>query len=134
MDSKNIQDRIWKFLHMMLYHQCLRAFGSLSLAIGTSGMESIYDDIANKIGTPAAKIISFTIKTIYGKMKLADLQDIVLEYKDNPVVLEIIKARVIYYVYNNYVDLGTRQKIGQLCNLRLVDDSGINRKKLINRK
>ena len=78
--------------------------------------------------------VSFTIKTIYGKMKLADLQDIVLEYKDNPVVLEIIKARVIYYVYNNYVDLGTRQKIGQLCNLRLVDDSGINRKKLINRK
>lgn len=52
---------------------------------------------------PAAKIITFTIKTIYGKMRLADLQDIVNEYKDNPVVLEIIKARVISYVYNNYL-------------------------------
>lgn len=29
---------------------------------------------------------------------------------------------------------GLGKKIGQLCNLRLVDDSGINRKKLINRK
>ncbi len=36
-------------------------------------------------------------------MRLADLQDIVNEYKDNPVVLEIIKARVISYVYNNYL-------------------------------
>lgn len=133
LDSKEIQDKIWKFLHMILYQQCLRAFGSLSHAIGTSNMEAIYDDIANKIGTPAAQIITFTIKTIYGKMKLADLQDIVTKYKDNPVVLEIIKARVISYVYNNYVDLGTRQKIGQLCQLRLVDNTGINRKKLFNK-
>lgn len=93
----------------------------------------ISGDIANKIGSPAAKIITFTIKTIYGKMRLADLQDIVNEYKDNPVVLEIIKARVISYVYNNYVDFSTRQKIGQLCKLRLVDNTGINQKKLYNR-
>lgn len=45
-------------------------------------------------------------------------------------MLEIIKARVISYVYNNYVDYVTRQKIGQLCQLKLVDDTGINRKKL----
>lgn len=43
-------------------------------------------------------------------MRLADLQDIVNEYKDNPVVLEIIKAHVISYVYNNFVDFSTRQK------------------------
>ena len=67
---------------------------------------------------------------VYGKMKLADLQKIINEYRDNPVVLEIIKARVISYVYNNYVDYGTRQKIGQLCQLKLVDDTGINLKKL----
>lgn len=133
LDSKEIKDRVWKFLHMMLYRQCLMAFGSLSHAIGTNDMEGIYDDIADKIGSPAAKIITFTIKTIYGKMRLADLQDIVNEYKDNPVVLEIIKARVISYVYNNYVDFSTRQKIGQLCKLRLVDNTGINQKKLYNR-
>ena len=132
-DSKEIQDKIWKFLHMMLYRQCLMAFGCLAHAIGTSDMCEIYNAIADKIGSPAAKIITFTIKTIYGKMKLSDLQDIVSEYKDNPVVLEIVKARVISYVYNNFVDIGTRQKIGQLCNLKLVDDTGINRKKLINR-
>lgn len=40
----------------------------------------ISGDIADKIGSPAAKIITFTIKTIYGKMRLADLQDIVNEY------------------------------------------------------
>ena len=74
------------------------ALGSLSHAIGTNDMEGIYDDIADKIGSPAAKIITFTIKTIYGKMRLADLQDIVNEYKDNPVVLEIIKPSGISYV------------------------------------
>lgn len=130
LDSKEIQDRVWNFLHMMLYRQCLMAFGCLSHAIGTTDMEEIYDNIANKIGSPAAKIITFTIKTIYGKMRLVDLQNIINEYRDNPVVLEIIKARVISYVYNNYVDYGTRQKIGQLCQLKLVDNTGINRKKL----
>ena len=133
-DSVVLKNKVWHFMHMMLYRQCLMAFGNLSHSVGTSDMSEIYDGIAKRMRTPAAKIISFTIKTIFNKMKLSDLQDIVNEFKDNPVALEIIKSRVISYVYNNYVDLGTRQKIGQLCNLRLVDNSGVNKKKLFAKK
>lgn len=133
-DGVVLKNKVWHFMHMMLYRQCLMAFGNLSHSVGTSDMSEIYDGIAKRMGTPAAKIISFTIKTIFNKMRLSDLQDIVNEFKDNPVALEIIKSRVISYVYNNYVDLGTRQKIGQLCNLRLVDNSGVNKKKLFAKK
>lgn len=90
---------------------------------------SSYDTIAERIGTPAAKIISFTIKTYYNKMQICDLENIVNEFKNNPVVMEIVKARVLNYVYNNYVSPANRQVIGQICNLKLVDNGFILKKK-----
>ena len=110
---------------MLLYQFCLQSFTNLSRSVGTSNVPDIYDTIADKFGTPAAKIISFTIKTYYNKMHIADLEKIVLEYKNNPVVMEIVEARVLHYVYNNYVDSTVRQKIGQLCQLKLVDNGVI---------
>lgn len=58
-------------------------------------------------------------------MQISDLEHIVMEFKNNPVVMEIIKAMVLNYVYNNYVSSANRQKIGQICNLKLVDNGFI---------
>lgn len=124
-NEEQIRIRVQKLLHVLLYQFCLQSFTNLSRSVGTSNVPDIYDTIADKFGTPAAKIISFTIKTYYNKMHLADLEQIVLEYKNNPVVMEIVKARVLHYVYNNYVDSTVRQKIGQLCQLKLVDNGVI---------
>ena len=124
-NEEQIRIRVQKLLHVLLYQFCLQSFTNLSRSVGTSNVPDIYDTIADKFGTPAAKIISFTIKTYYNKMHLADLEKIVLEYKNNPVVMEIVKARVLHYVYNNYVDSTVRQKIGQLCQLKLVDNGVI---------
>lgn len=117
-----IKIRVQKLLHMLLYQFCLQSFANLSRSVGTSNMPDVYDSIAEKFGTPAAKIISFTIKTYYNKMRITDLEEIVAEYKNNPVVMEIVKARVLNYVYNNYVDVSIRQQIGQICNLKLIDN------------
>lgn len=130
LDEKTLEDKVRKMLHMLLYHHCLRSFANLSCAVGTSDMSDIFDEVAARINTPAAKIISFTIKTYYNKMEFKDLKDLVNEFKDNPVAMEIIKARVINYVYNNYLDISVRQRIGQLCNLQLID----NNKKITNKR
>lgn len=123
LDENVLKDKVRKMLHMLLYHQCLRSFTILSCAVGRSDMSENFDEVAARINTPAAKIISFTIKTYYNKMEFKDLKNLVSEFKDNPVVMEIIKARVINYVYNNYLDISVRQRIGQLCNLQLVDNN-----------
>ncbi len=125
LSEDSIREKVTKFLHMLLYHNCLLSFAHLSCAVGTSDMISIYDEIAERFNTPAAKIITFTIKTYYNKMKFNDLEKLVSEFKSNPVAMEFIKARVLNYVYNNYVELSDRQKIGQLCDLKLVNNTRI---------
>lgn len=79
------------------------------------------------MNTPAAKIVSFTINTYYNKMKISDLEAIMQEFKNNPVATEIIKSRVMSYVYHNYVSRDERQKIGNICKFTLVDKDGYKR-------
>ncbi len=122
LQEDDIRLRVQKLLHMLLYQFCLQSFANLSRSVGTSNVPEVYNAVAEKFGTPAAKIISFTIKTYYNKMRLVDLESIVNEYRNNPVVMEIIKARVLNYVYNNYVDTSIRQKIGQICELKLINN------------
>ena len=126
-DEHSLEDRVRKLLAMILYRICLSTFSNLSFAIGNPEMEEVYDEVANRIGSPAAKVVSFTIKSYYNKMKISDLKDIVQEFKGNPVVLEIIKARVIRYVYHNPIDVSTRQQIGAICNLKLVNNAHLNK-------
>ena len=121
-EEREIKIKVQKILYLLLYQFCLKSFANLAFSVGTSDSPETYDDIAKKIGTPAAKIISFTIKTYYNKMRLKDLKEIVNEYRNNPVIMEIIKSRVLNYVYNNYVDFKDRQKIGQICDLKIVNN------------
>jgi hypothetical protein len=133
-NDESVRNKVQKMLQMFLYHYCLTSFANLSRSVGTSGMSAIYDEIASKLDTPAAKIITFAIKTSYDKMRLSDLERLMDEFKNNPVATEIIKARVLNYVYNNYVESSVRQKIGNLCNLKLVDDAGYYNRKIAQKR
>ena len=113
-NEKELERKINSLLMMMLYRVCLSTFANLSLSIGTSKMDSIYDTVANNIDSPAAKLISFTIKTYYGSLKMTELEDLVDEFKSNPVAMHILKARVINYVYNNPVEYTMKQSIGKV--------------------
>lgn len=84
-------------------------------------MASIYDDVARKIGTPAADFITFTIKTYYGNMKIDDLQKIVNLYSNNPVMLRLINARVRSYVYQHSLDYNKIAEIGSITGMKLLD-------------
>ena len=84
-------------------------------------MKEVFNDIAKDIGTPAARIVSFTINTYYNKLNVKELKDLVDEFENNPVVLEIIRARVVNYVYHNSLDYNIRQQIGSICKLKLVN-------------
>lgn len=120
-DISVIRDKVQTFLYFIGYRLCLSSFSNLSVSVGMSGLDDIYDEVANRIGSPAAKLITFTIKSYYDKMDLTELDSLMTEFEKNPVAQRILKARAISYVYNNNVAYIRKQKIGNICKLRLIN-------------
>ena len=88
-------------------------------------MPEIYDKVADNIGSPAAAIISFTIKTYYGTMKATELKALVNKYKNNPVVMRLINARVRNYVYNHELPYNRLSELGSITGMQLVDSTSV---------
>lgn len=122
-DVVRLKEHVAELLQRFLLMMSLISFGNLSLSVGTSGsdMASIYDDVARKIGTPAADFITFTIKTYYGNMKIDDLQKIVNLYSNNPVMLRLINFRVRSYVYQHCLEYNKIAEIGSITHMKLLD-------------
>ena len=126
-DEVRIKDRLNKLLQMVLMKFCIFSFARLSVAVGSSGMgmSEIYDRVANRIGSPAAALISFTIKTYYGTMKATELKAMVNRYKNNPVVLRLINARVRNYVYNHELSHERLSEFGSITGMQLIDSTSV---------
>lgn len=122
-DVIKLKERVAKLLQRFLLKISLMSFSNLSLSVGTSGpnMASIYDEVAKKIGTPAADVITFTIKTYYGRMRIDDLRKIVKRYSNNPVMLRIINYRVMSYVYQHSLEYKEIAEIGSITGMKLLD-------------
>lgn len=117
-----IISRVKKVIHELGYRFCLQSFSNLSMSVGASNMDQIYDFVADEINTPAAKLISFTIKSYFGKLNVSDLEDLLTEFKNNPVATDILRGRVKSYLYQHPVDFKKEQRISTLCRFSL--DSG----------
>lgn len=126
-DEAKIKERLNRLLQMVLMKFCLFSFARLSVAVGSSGrgMSEIYDKVADNIGSPAAALISFTIKTYYGTMKATELKTMVNRYKNNPVVLRLINARVRNYVYNHELPFDRLSELGSITGMQLVDSASV---------
>lgn len=116
-----IQKEVSDFLYFLGYKMCLSSFANLMQAIGTSSLKTLYDIAAERIGSPAARLITFSIKTYYDRMSIPELESLMEEYKNNPVATHIIKARVANHLYNNHVPYDKKQKISSICNIKLVN-------------
>ncbi len=115
-----IQERLNIFIQLYSLRFCLGIFSKVIHSVGLSELKEIFNEVARKIDTPAAKILSFSINTCYGRMSYSDLQRIYKEMKGNPVALRILKARVKSYLYHNHVDYRKRQQIADLFNWQVA--------------
>lgn len=120
-DKQFIETKVRLFFCSLLYNACLGIFTQLAMNVGTSKINHIYDDVAKRINSPAAKLVSFTISSYYGTLNESELKSLVLEFEKNPVALQIVKARVANYVYNNYLTYNKKQRIGSICNMKLIN-------------
>jgi len=121
-NKRVLEDKIKMLFQMMLLRVCLSHFVNLTLSVGTSGINDLYDVVSKeKIKTPAADIITFTIKTYYGALNESELEDIMKEYSNNPVVLSILRARVRNYVYTHNLPFEKIQRVGSICGMQLLN-------------
>lgn len=86
-----IKERLNIFIQLYSLRFCLGIFSKVIHSVGLSELKEIFNDVANRIDTPAAKILSFSINTCYGRMSYGELQRIYKELKGNPVALRILK-------------------------------------------
>lgn len=120
-DRQLIQKKIADYLYFLGYKVCLSIFSNLTSAVGTSSLKEIYNSVASDIDSPAARIITFTINTYYGSMNPAEVEALMETYKDNPVAIHIIKARVANHLYNTRVDFKKKQRLCAICHIRQIN-------------
>jgi len=109
--SQEIEMKVYKFLQFISLQACLGVFSKFIHSVGLKELRELYTDVADTMGTPAAKIVSFSINSYYGRINMKELEHLAKEFDGNMVALQILRARVKSYVYNNYVDYKDKQKI-----------------------
>ncbi len=112
-----IKKKLDTFFEITSLNFCLFVFSKVINSVGNKELRPVFTQIAEELGTPAAKLISFSIISCFSKIAIPDLEKIVEELKDNSVAMSIIRARVRSYLYNNYVSISDRQKIINTVNL-----------------
>jgi len=122
--SEDIEQKIYEYIQYISLQACFGIFTQLIFSVGTKEFREIYLDVAETIGTPAAKIISFSTNSYYGKLDMKELENLCKELEKNPVALRILRARVRAYIYNNYIDYKDKQKIASRLNMRISPTSG----------
>lgn len=121
MKYSELERRVGTLLQQILLKLTFGTFSHLSVSVGTGGIDKYYDDVALRIDSPAADIISFTIKSYYAPMKKSELEYLMEKYKNNIVVTNFLRARVRAYVYNHELSREKKQQFGQIAKMKMID-------------
>lgn len=118
-NKREIEKKINHFIQINSFQICLGVFVKLSNSLGNKDLKKIYNDVAKKINTPAAKLVSFSINSYYGTISYEELKALADDLKGNIVALRILRARVRSYVYNKNLDFRIKQKFAGCLNMTL---------------
>lgn len=119
--NNEIIKKIDSFFELSSLNFCLFVFSKVINSVGSKELRATFSEIADEIGTPAAKLVSFSIISCFSKIAITELEALVEDLKDNPVAMSIIRARVRSYLYNNHVNYSDRQRIINTVNLNPRD-------------
>ncbi|ARN57417.1 metallophosphoesterase [Sedimentisphaera salicampi] len=120
-DRSVIEKKVYRFFEIINLQICLSIFSKLveSAGIDDCKVREIYSKVANNINTPAAQLVTFSIRSYYYGVSVKEIKDHAEKFYNNPVALKILKARVISYVYNNHLAYKTKQQISEILGLQL---------------
>jgi len=105
------EQKINQFFQARALEVCLGVFSRIIHSVGSKDLRPLYDEVSKRIGSPAAKLVTFGIKLYYSKLSTDELKKLADEFSNNHVAFEILKSNVKHYVYNNQIDYKQRQII-----------------------
>ena len=117
--KSKIQEGVSEFVMMTSYEACLGIFGKIANAMGIKDLKTLFNEVADEMNTPAAKLVSFGINSYYGSISEQELKMIIKELKGNAVALKILRARVKAYVYSRNLPIQTKQKFASLLGMTI---------------
>lgn len=117
--KKDIEKIINNFFQLITFQFCLNMFSKLVHAVGNKDLKNLFDDVAKNLNTPAAKLVTFSIKSYYDKISSRELEELAKEFSNNQVALSILRARTSSYLYNNYVDYKKKQRFASILDIKI---------------
>ncbi len=120
-DRSVIEKKVNRFFEIINLQICFSIFSKLveSAGINDNKVKEIYSIVAKNINSPAAQLVTFSIRSYYYGVSVKEIEEHAKKFKKNPVALKILKARVISYVYNNHLDFKKKQQISEILKLQL---------------
>jgi hypothetical protein len=110
-DKRLIEKKVLNFLQFISWRICIDSFTNLMFSVGTNGRNELFDVVANKIDSSAAKIVTYAIKSYYGSINIPELKAIFKETEGNYMAQSILKVYVKKHLYTNIVDNRKRDQI-----------------------
>lgn len=119
-DKLEIESRVRLCFSSLFYGSCLNMFTYIAMTVGASALDKVYGPVAQKIDSPAAKLVSFSIESYYKKFNLTELTRILKDLKNNVIARRVIRARVRNHIYNTPLSEPDKQRLCDLCNMKLI--------------
>ncbi|MBU4288237.1 MAG: metallophosphoesterase [Proteobacteria bacterium] len=124
-DSREVIERkINSFFQFISLQTCLGVFTKLVYSVGIKDFKELYEEVAKQIGTPAAKLVSFSINSYYNEISTKEVSTLAKELDNNFVALQILKSRVKSYIYTNHIDYKQKQQLAQALNMKISPSIG----------
>lgn len=119
-DTDKLRKRIKVMFNIMQFEACLAIFSKIIFSVGLKDYSSIYNLVSKEIGTPAAKLVSFSINSYFNKINVDEVEKLAKEFENNFVASFILKARVKSYIYSNIVDRTVKQKLASILKMKFI--------------
>lgn len=117
-DRDELKKQITKFLQFISYDICINGLNNLIFAVGSQGVDELYDAVTKRIDTPVAKIITFAIKSYYGNMNVRDLESLFKDIENNHTAKNILRVYIKKHLYTNSIERTKKEKIINIAGFR----------------
>jgi GTPase SAR1 family protein/predicted MPP superfamily phosphohydrolase len=117
-DREEIRKHTTKFLQFISYGICIDGFTNLVFSVGAQGIDELYNSISEKIGSSAAKIVTFAIKSYYGSINVRDLEKLFKDVENNHTAKNILRFYVKKHIYTNHIERTKREKMIQIAGFK----------------
>lgn len=110
-DKAVIEKLVRQFLQYISWRVCMNSFTNLMFSVGTKGRNELYETVAKKMDSIAAKIVTFAIKSYYEKININELKQLFKETESNFMAQSILRVYVRKHIYTNIIERRKKEQI-----------------------